>query len=310
MNRRVFLRRAGACAAAVYAARLDASGAASRPEVAITMDDFSFDETPLLTAAERSSRVLAALAAHEVRIAAFVVGRNAEADANKTMLAAWAKAGHTIGNHTYSHPEYSSAGFDRFTADFLKGEGVLERLPGYEKVFRFPYLNEGDTAEQRDRMRAFLHERGYRNGSVTIDASDWYVDSRMRARLKADPRADLTPYRDFYLGHIWERAQYYDGLAREVLGRTVRHTLLVHFNLLNALFLGDLLGMFAAKGWRPVDAKRAFEDPVFKAEPKTAPAGQSLVWALAKESGKHSAPLRFPGEDGEYEKPKMDALGL
>ena len=310
MNRRVFLRRGGACAAAVYAARFGARGAASRPEVAITMDDFSFDETPLLTSAERNARVLAALAAGRVRAAAFVLGKNAESDANKSMLAAWAKAGHTIGNHTYSHPEYASAGFEKFSADFLEAERVLAPLPGYEKLFRFPYLNEGDTAEQRDRMRAFLRERGYRNGSVTIDASDWYVDSRMRARLKADPRADLTPYRDFYLAHISERALYYDGLAREVLGRPVRHTLLVHFNLLNALFLGDLLAMFEAKGWRLVDAKRAFEDPIFKTEPKTAPAGQSLVWALAKESGRHSAPLRFPGEDGEYEKPKMDALGL
>jgi hypothetical protein len=68
--------------------------------------------------------------------------------------------------------------------------------------------------------------------------------------------------------------------------------------------------MFEAKGWRLVDARTAFADPIFRAEPKTAPAGESLLWALAKETGKHSAPLRYPAEDGDYEKAKMDALGL
>ena len=34
------------------------------------------------------------------------------------------------------------------------------------------------------------------------------------------------------------------------------------------------------------------------------------VWALAKETGRFDQLLRYPGEDGEYEAPKMDKLGL
>ncbi len=310
MDRRAFLMGAGACAAVAMGGRIDGWAKPSPPEVAVTMDDFQFGETPRLTVAERNDRILAALDAHKIHAGAFVIGRNAESEANRAMLAAWAKAGHMIGNHTYSHPDYPRKGFEAFSADVLKGEEVLSKLPAYERMFRFPYLHEGDTAEQRDQMRGFLRERGYRNAHVTIDASDWYVDARMRERLKAKPDADLAPYRDFYLAHIWERAEYYDNLAREAVGRSVRHTLLVHFNLLNGLFLGDLLSMFKEKGWRLVDAKTAFEDPVFKAEPKIAPAGCSILWGIAKENGKASAPLRFPGEDGDYEQPKMDALGL
>jgi hypothetical protein len=40
------------------------------------------------------------------------------------------------------------------------------------------------------------------------------------------------------------------------------------------------------------------------------PAGQSLVWAAAKADGRYEKLLRYPGEDGDYEAPKMDALGL
>jgi hypothetical protein len=40
------------------------------------------------------------------------------------------------------------------------------------------------------------------------------------------------------------------------------------------------------------------------------PAGESLLWALAKETGKFDSLLRYPGEDDVYEKPKLDRLGL
>jgi hypothetical protein len=44
--------------------------------------------------------------------------------------------------------------------------------------------------------------------------------------------------------------------------------------------------------------------------PKIVPAGESLIWALAKETGKFDKVLRYPGEDSEYENAKMDKLGL
>ena len=40
------------------------------------------------------------------------------------------------------------------------------------------------------------------------------------------------------------------------------------------------------------------------------PAGESLIWVLAKQSGKYDSMLRYPAEDERYEKEKMDALGL
>jgi hypothetical protein len=59
-----------------------------------------------------------------------------------------------------------------------------------------------------------------------------------------------------------------------------------------------------------MDADKAYEDKIYKEEPKNVPAGESLIWALAKQSGKFEKQLRYPAEDGEYEKPFMDKLGL
>lgn len=90
----------------------------------------------------------------------------------------------------------------------------------------------------------------------------------------------------------------------------MRHTVLLHHNPLNALFLGDLITMFRKKGWKPVDAEYAYKDEVYDRLPKILPAGESLIWALAKESGKFENELRYPGEDDVYENPRMDALHL
>lgn len=109
---------------------------------------------------------------------------------------------------------------------------------------------------------------------------------------------------------LWDRANFYNNLARKASGRSVKHTLLIHHNVLNELFLNDVLGMFQSKGWRLINAQDAFTDAVFSAEPNIVPAGESIIWAMAKESGKFSDVLRYPGEDGDYEKPKMDKLGL
>lgn len=67
-------------------------------------------------------------------------------------------------------------------------------------------------------MRAFLKTRGYRMGYVTIDASDWYIDQRFRARLVEHPQADVRPYRDYYLDHLRDRAAFYDGLFKKGVG--------------------------------------------------------------------------------------------
>jgi len=291
------------------------SGAAKndRPEIAITMDDFAWNKVVKLSPMERNRAILGALKSHgNLKAALFVAGKNVDNETGQTLLREWDKAGHMIGNHSYSHKYLNSSKTtaELFTEDIVKGEEVIKRFPHFQKSFRFPYLKEGETAAKRDAVRTFLKQHGYRTGHVTIDASDWAVDDRLTARLSKNPAADLKPYRDFYLGHMWERALYYDDLSRKALGRSVKHTILMHYNLLNALFLGDLLDMFTSKGWKLIDATEAFKDPVFASAPKNVPAGESIIWALARETGKFDKLLRYPAEDSEYEKAKMDEAGL
>ena len=312
MNRRTFTKTLGFSVAAIGLGGVPVVARKPAPQFSITMDDFNWSNAVKLSAAERNQSILDSLEKHSIKAALFVVGRNIDNDQGKQLLSAWDKAGHLIGNHTYSHRNFASpsTNVEQYFSDILKAETLLKGFPRFQKYFRFPMLKEGETAAKRDAMRAFLAQHGYRVGHVTIDNSDWLVDQRLTARLNKDPNADLKPYRDFYLEHMWSRAEYYDSLAQRVLGRPVKHTVLMHFNLLNGLFLNDLIAMFKGKGWQPIDAEEAFRDPVFSAKPKVVPAGESIVWSLAKEKGTIAKSLRYPAEDGEYENARMNKLGL
>lgn len=76
--------------------------------VALTFDDApgAFLDTALAAARSANERLLAALAAADAHATAFVnedklLGSDARAD----ILRRWVRAGHDLGNHTYSHAD-------------------------------------------------------------------------------------------------------------------------------------------------------------------------------------------------------------
>ena len=312
MNRRTFSKSLALSVGAIGFGGVPALARAAAPQFSITMDDFQWQNAVALTAWERNQSILDTLKSNSIKAGLFVIGRNIEAGEGKQLLSGWDGAGHLLGNHTYSHRNFNAANavIADYQKDILRAEALLKAFHRFQKYFRFPLLKEGDTTAKRDAMRSFLAQHGYRIGHVTIDNSDWAIDQRLTARLTKDPSADVKPYRDFYLEHMWARAEYYDSLARRVLGRPVKHTVLMHFNLLNGLFLDDLISMFKSKGWEPIDAEEAFTDRVFSAKPNVLPAGESIVWSLAKGKGTIAKSLRYPAEDSRYENARMDKLGL
>jgi peptidoglycan/xylan/chitin deacetylase (PgdA/CDA1 family) len=291
----------------VLATALFASAAAGQG-IAFTFDDGpNMADRTALSAAQRNAAILRQLADAHVKSILLITRTDAD-EARNHLIREWGEQGHQIGNHTATHPDFEEVSLSDFEQDMLSCDRAIRDVPGFTRRFRFPYLKEGDTAEKRDGFRAFLDSIGYRSAPVSIDASDWYYSQRLSARLQQNPKADRSPYRDAYLRHLYQRAQYYDGLSHTVLGRSVAHVLLLHHNLINALFLSDVIQMFRDKSWTVMDSDAAFQDPVYAMHPDILPAGESILWALAKE--KNVPGLRYPGEDEIYEKPILDRLHL
>jgi peptidoglycan-N-acetylglucosamine deacetylase len=273
------------------------------PAVALTFDDGS-------DLASINLPMLKALADAQVKSVLYIAGGNVDSPQGLALVRRWGEAGHWIGNHSYSHRSFGTAAVTlaAFQSDVLRNEMLFKDMPGWTRTFRFPFLREGETADKRDGFRAFLRKQGYRSGRPTIDASDWYYAGRFRAWKARNAGADPAPYRKAYLDHLSERVSYYEDLARKVVGRPVKHTLLLHTNEINAAFLSDVIAMLRARGWTIIDPATAYADPIYDSEPRILPAGQSLVWALAKARGIPG--LRYPGESEKYEKPRLDAAGL
>lgn len=277
-------------------------------EVAITIDDFDLHTEPLLNRTQRDEGALRALEKHKVQAALFLCCKYLSIPESKARIPYWEKAGHLIGNHTLSHYFYDGKGFAIFSKDLKLCHDMIKDSPAFAPLFRFPYLKGGKTKEQRDSIQAYLKNLGYKNGYVTIDASDWYVSSRLEDALKKNPKTDLKPYRDYYLNHMWKKSVFYDEMGKKYWKAPVKHTVLIHHNLLNALFLDDLIQMYKEKEWKVIRASEAFADPLYSQIPDVLPHGESILWMIAKKANHKN--LRYPAEDAEYEKAEMDKLGL
>jgi len=282
----------------------------AQPTISFTFDDGVMSNRAKYQFEEWNEMILSALDDAKIKAVFFVKTQGKSTDKGRYLLETWNNIGHLIANHTFSHPNFNNNAINAedFRIELLRADSLINSYSNYVKLFRFPYLKEGNTSSKTDSIRQIMKTYGYKNGYVTIDASDWYIDSRLRKRLEQNPDADVEAFRDFYLEHLLDRANYYENLSYELTGRHINHTLLLHHNLAAALFLDDLIAMFKANGWKVISASEAFKDPVFELTPDYA--GESLIWALAKDSGRYENLLRYPAEDSRYEKDRMDELGL
>ncbi len=279
----------------------------------------SFDDgpklavTPLLTPQQRNQAILKALKSAHIQAALFVTANNGAVKPEGLALArAWGKAGHWVGNHTLSHPDLNNqeVTLQAYEDEILGCDAIIQKLPGYQKWFRFTFLREGNTPEKRDGIKTFLIAQGYRNASVTLDTSDWRLDQRLVAALKRNPHADLHPFRRIYLEHLEQRANSYRNLSQLLFKRDIAQVALMHHNLINALFLKDAILMFKAKGWTFVSPAEAFADPVYLEQPERLFPGQSLLLSIARSRNIKLADVDRLVDDADAEIEEMDRLGL
>ncbi len=283
-----------------------------KPTVSFTFDDGITKDLAGYKFEDWNQMILNALDEEDLHAVFFVSGFNKMDRKGKHLLSEWDKQEHKIANHTFSHPNFNDKNntIKVFEQELLQTDSIINQYEQYVKYFRFPYLKEGKTKEKIEGIRSILEKNNYRNGHVTIDASDWYVNSRLINQMTYRKKVDTLAFEAFYLDHIIERATFYDSISYELNGRHIKHTLLLHHNLTSALFLKSLIKRFKLEGWEIIDAIEAYKDPIYTRVPTVEPAGESLIWSLAKESGKFENRLRYPAEDSRYEKDEMDRLGL
>ncbi|TDF37466.1 polysaccharide deacetylase [Alteromonadaceae bacterium M269] len=263
---------------------------------------FSFDDAPrggsiLMSGAERTKRIIEALKEGSVKGAAFYSVASHINEANRQRMLDYAEAGHVIANHSLSHANLHNVGAERFIEDVSLADEKLKQLPGFQPLFRFPYLNEGKSIEERDAVRNALSIKGYRQGYVTIDNFDFYIDNFYRRAVRDKKPVDIKAVEALYVDMILSAAEHYDGVACRWMKRSPAHVLLLHENDVAALFLPALIDAFKDNSWSIITTSEAYKDPIAKVSPATLFLGQGRVAALAKIAGAKDNELRHKGED-------------
>lgn len=303
------------CARMAAACLLLATPSLYAQSVAFTFDDGpTLSETPRLSPQARNSAMLAALAKHKVKAALFVTcGNGADRPEGLALARAWGQAGHAVANHTMTHPDLNNAktGLAQYQQEVRDCDRIVAPLPGYQKWFRYTYLREGNTPEKRDGMKAFLREQGYRNAYVSLDTSDWRLNDKLAEVLSKNPQADVEPIRQAYLSHIRQRSLAYRALSQRLQGRDIAQVLLLHHNLINALWLDDVIRQFRDMGWTIVSPGEAFADPVYALDPQRNAPGQSLLISMGRSLGMTTQDIGLRlMDDGDFEIEALKAQGL
>jgi len=268
---------------------------APRLKVALTFDDLPLNGT--LPAGWTRSQIardtLAVLKKHHIPPSyGFINARGLEDSPDGALaLQLWVKAGHPLGNHTYSHMNLDKNSAEDFTREVLRNEPVLELLmpPGGKHDFhwlRYPYLHEGDTLEKRHAVRAFLVAHRYQVAETTLDYEDYMWNSAYARCVDRHDADAIRWLRESYLSTADEWMRVQREVSRQVFGRDISHVLLLHQGAFSARILPDLFALLKKQGYEIVTLEEALSDPAYAEDPDVAvPGGGTLIEHMVVKRG-------------------------
>lgn len=264
-------------------------GSKASREVSITFDDLLLVSVPrhdIASYREVTTKLLAAITAHKVPAIGFVNEDKLYTDgklnaARVELLRRWLDSGLELGNHTFSHPDLNTMPLDAFQADVIRGEevtGTLLRRRGMRlRYFRHPFLHTGADLETKRRFEEFLSGRGYRVAPVTIDNSEWIFAI---AYAKAAERNDTQMMRRIgaaYIPYMEQKFDYFEKQSIALFGYEMKQILLLHANLLNADYFGELAQMMKRRGYKFITLDEALTDKAY-ASPDTYAGPGGITW--------------------------------
>jgi peptidoglycan/xylan/chitin deacetylase (PgdA/CDA1 family) len=214
----------------------------------------------------------------------FIVARGLERNPDGALaLQIWARSGNPLGNHTYSHPNFTTTGVEDFQREILRNEPVLELLmpeggKSSWRWFRYPYLHEGDTLEKRRAVRAFLAGNGYRIAQTTLDWEDYLWNSAHAACVMKKDEKAIAWLHESYLATATEYMRVQRELSRQVFGRDINHVMLLHLGSFSSHILPGLFKLLDQEGYEIVTLEEAQSDPAYDYDPDVAsPRGGTLT---------------------------------
>ena len=193
----------------------------------LTIDDIASQNTPA---------IVDYLLEKDIRAILFATGKNVERYYEEALYAV--KSGMIVGNHSYSHPAFSSITLEEGIEEIEKCEKVLDRLyhdSGVERLyrpFRFPYGDKG--GENQKSLQEYLRRNGFHKVDDTHISYPWWRENHLNMDIDTFWTFDFEEYRirkgsDFTRESVWRKMHDENPESGAVLfAQNNRHILLLH----------------------------------------------------------------------------------
>jgi peptidoglycan/xylan/chitin deacetylase (PgdA/CDA1 family) len=242
-------------------------------KVAITFDDLPLngDLPPGVTRLQIARDTLAIMKARHLPAAyGFINAKKLEGNPDAAeALKVWAAA-EPIGNHTYGHMNLNLNPAEAFEREIEENEPALELLAGKDANWhwlRYPFLHEGETAEKRRAVRAYLQAHGYRVAQVTLDWEDYLWNSAYARCAAKNDAQSIAWLKSSYLSIESSYLDLGRDLAKLVYGHDINHVLLLHLGAFSSAILPDAIDLMQKKGFSFATLENAESDLVYKGDP-------------------------------------------
>jgi len=269
------LRHSAALACVLLASAPPAAAkdsAAASFDVAITIDDLPIhgDLPPNETRLAIAQSVIATLKRHGVRgVYGFVNAAGLDREpSSESVLDAWRRAGHLLGNHGYAHQNLDKApSIADWAVDVIADEPILARyMPGKDwHWYRFPNLSAGKVQSTHHEAATLLRSRGYSVASVSVGFGDWSYGGAYARCLKRGNADAIAAMKADYLEGVDISLARAKQASQRVYGRQIPQTVLLHIGAWTAFTLPEVLDRIEAAGGRYVSLAAAQRDPAYSA---------------------------------------------
>ena len=195
--------------------------------VLLTIDDISSKNTPAMVDYLNEKGIKAIL---------FATGKNVERYYEEALYAV--RNGMIVGNHSYSHPAFSTLTIEEGMEEIEKCERIIDRLyidSGVERrfrPFRFPYGDKGGA--NKAALQMYLKEQGFHKVDDSRISYLWWKENNLDRDMDTLWTFDFGEYNirpgsEFTEESVWERMEEMNPVMGAALfGEGNRHILLLH----------------------------------------------------------------------------------
>jgi len=241
-----------------------------KTKVAITIDDLPFSSYRMLTLTEKNfiyDQLITAFEKNKITSLCFVIG-NTFKPTDAPFLKRIAASGQLLGNHTFSHYDYNTVAFEKYTKDIEKCFDLLAPYDIQKKFFRFPYLAEGNSKEKVESIYSFFNKNQITPVPVTIFCSDVKFSKDFERAYSKNDKKEMDRIADEYLADLKKNTKIGLDLARTQTRKNPGHILLFHINLLSAYTINGLISMCKEMNMEFVHIDEVLKEDVYNKPPK------------------------------------------